>query len=213
MTKASIRFAAAIVVLLAGCASSQPTLVALPAAPAAATAEPASAQPQATILLRRVTVPGYLDGFPVVTGRSGQQLTLAANEEWAERLSDAAARVLRAALSQRLGAGSVLIEGDGRIPDADLSVEFLALEPDGQGSLALDARWSFVAAAAGRSSHSGRTQLRVPVQGSGAAAVAAATAQALGEFAATLAREAAAIAPAGRDRPPARARKPNGEVS
>jgi uncharacterized lipoprotein YmbA len=189
---------AAALALLAGCASSPPALVALPAAPSAAAVEMPGDRPGASILLRRVTVPGYLDGFPVVTGRSGQQLTVAANEEWAERLSDAAARVLRDALSQRLGAGSVLIEGDGRIPDADLSVEFLALEPDGQGGLALDARWSFVAVAAERTSRSGRTQLRVPVSGAGAAAVAAATAQALGEFADTLAREAAALAPAAR---------------
>ena len=198
MTHASIGGAAAALALLAGCASSTPTLVALPGPPPVAAAEATIAQPGATILVRKVTVPGYVDGFPVITGRSGQQLTTAANVEWAERLSDAAARVLRDGLSQRLGAGRVLIEGEGRIPDADLSVDFLALDPDGRGELALDARWSFVAAAGERNNRSGRTQLRVPLNGSGAAAVAAATSQALGQFADTLAREAAALAPAAR---------------
>jgi uncharacterized lipoprotein YmbA len=198
MTYAPFVCALAAVLLLASCASVPPTLVALPNAPEPVSSVAAAAETGATVLLRRVTVPGYLDGFPVVTGRMGQRLTIAAGEEWAERLSDASARVLRDALSHRLGAGRVLIEGDGRIPDADLSVEFLALEPGGDGRLALDARWSFVGSAGVRASHSGRTRVSVPLSGSGASAVAAATAQALGQFADTLAREAAALAPAAR---------------
>ncbi len=198
MTYTPFGRALAAVFLLASCASSPPALVALPAAPEAVSAVKAAAGSGASVLLRRVTVPGYLDGFPVVTGRTGQRLTVAANEEWAERLSEAAARVLRDALSQRLGAGRVLIEGDGRIPDADLTIEFLALEPSGNGRLALDARWSFVGSSAERASQSGRTQLSVPMTGGGASAGAAATAQALGQFADTLAREAATLAPGAR---------------
>ena len=106
-----------------------------------------------------MSVPGHLDGFPVVTGRRGETLIVSADAEWAERLTDAAARVLRDALSQRLGPGRVLIEGDGRIPDADLTIEFVALDPL-DGHLVLDARWSFVAAAGERSNHSGRTTRR-----------------------------------------------------
>ena len=59
--------------VLAACASAPPTLIALPAPPAA----PAAAADSAaglTILLRHVSVPGYLDGFPVVTGRRGETL-------------------------------------------------------------------------------------------------------------------------------------------
>jgi uncharacterized lipoprotein YmbA len=183
--------------MLSACASSPPTLIALPAAPDA----PNSAvrgNTGTTVLLRRVTVPGYLDGFPVVTGRSGQRLIVASDVEWGERLSDAAARVLRDALSQRLGASRVLIDGDGRVPDADLSVEFLALEPNGNGRLALDARWSFVASAGARPSHAGRTQLDVPLGAQDPSAVAAATALALGQLADALAREAGSLAPAPR---------------
>jgi uncharacterized lipoprotein YmbA len=184
---------------LAACASAPPALIVLPAAPSAApSASPDAAGP--TILLRRVSVPGHLDGFPVVTGRRGETLIVSAGAEWAERLTDAAARVLRDALSQRLGPGRVLIEGDGRIPDADLTIEFVALDPM-DGHLALDARWSFVAAAGERSNHSGRTTLDVPLASAQAPAVAASTAQALGELAATLAREAATLYPRAKPSP------------
>lgn len=180
----------AVVLLLSACASTPPALIALPAAP-----QPGAtprAEPGPTILLRRVTVPGYLDGFAVVTGRQGETLVVAPGQEWAERLSDGAARVLRDALSRRLGAQRVLIEGDGRIPDADLTVELLALDPRAD-KLMLDSRWSFVASRQKRVHHSGRTQLDVPLNGADAAAVAAATARALGELADVLAREASAL--------------------
>ena len=62
--------------------------------------------------------------------------------EWSERLSDAVERVLRGALSQRLGPSRVLIPGDGRIPDAELTVEFLELDAQ-HGVLSLDAKWTY----------------------------------------------------------------------
>jgi hypothetical protein len=52
------------------------------------------------------------------------------------------ARVLRDALSQRLHASRVLVAGERRIPDIDLTVEFLALDPQGT-ALQFDARWLF----------------------------------------------------------------------
>ena len=182
--------------MLAACASAPPALIVLPPAPQPAASGTQDAAVAPTNLLRHVSVPGHLDGFPVVTGRRGETLLVAPDAEWAERLSDAAARVLRDALSQRLGAERMLIAGDGRIPDADLTIEFLALDPV-DGRLALDARWSFVAATGERSGHSGRTALDVPLASAQAPAVAAATAQALGEFAAILAREVATLYPRG----------------
>ena len=109
--------------------------------------------------------------------------------EWAERFSDAAARVLRDALSQRLGASRVLIAGDGRIPDADLTVEFLALDPQ-QGALRFDAKWSFSCTGRDRASHGGRTSFEIPLEAATAPAVAAATADALGRLADVLATQA-----------------------
>lgn len=189
MTALRIACAVTLAAMLFACASAPPVLVALPPAPHGAALDAVDAP---AILLRQVSVPGYLDGFPVVTQRSAERIVVDPGTEWAERLSDGAARVLRAALSQRLGPEGVLIEGDGRLPDADLTIEFLALDPRAD-RLVLDARWSFVAVGA-RSSHSGRTRLEVPLAGHEPSAVAAATAVALGGLADVLAREAAQLA-------------------
>ncbi len=135
---------AGIALVLAACASSPPTLLALPSAhPSTATSgEHQASDAAATVRLRRVHVPDYLDGLPVVTGRDGDVLVVADRTEWAERPSQGVSRVLRDALAQRLGSSRVLIAGDGRRADADLSVELLALDP-ARGALTLDARWSF----------------------------------------------------------------------
>ena len=180
---------------IAGCASSPPTLVTLPPAPHATATENTVERSGPTVLLRRVIVPGYLDAFPVLIGRRGNALIVSDGTEWAERLSDGAARVLRDALSQRLGPSRVLIEGDGRIPDADLTIELAALDPQTDGQLQLDARWTFLGTAGDRASRTGRTQLQVPLENQTASGVAAATAQALGRLADTLAIEAERVKP------------------
>ena len=175
---------------IAACAHAPVTLVALPSAPRAAADQDGGQGPGTTILLRPVVIPGYLESYPVVVGRDGNTLIVAKDTEWAEPFSDAVGRVLRDALSQRLGAAGVLIAGDGRIPDADLSVEFLALDPQ-QGKLRLDARWSFSCTARDRPSQGGRTFLEVPLEAATPPAVAAGTADALGRLADTLANQAA----------------------
>jgi uncharacterized lipoprotein YmbA len=172
-----------------GCATSRPTLVTLSAPVDPAPGPRSDVGPGTSVLLRRVVMPGYLDGYPVVIGRRGNTLLVSADTEWAERFSDAVARVLRDALSQQLGASHVLIAGDGRIPDADLGVEFLALDPQ-QGVLRLDAKWSFSCTAADRRGSADRTVLEVPLQGSDPGAVATATSAALGRLAAVLAARA-----------------------
>ena len=182
MAYASRAAAALVVLAIAGCASVPVTLVALPPAPVPDMRDPG---PGATVLLRDVALPGYLDNFPVVVGRKGSALIVSQNTEWAERPSAGVARVLRDALSQRLGATRVLIAGDGRVPDADLTVEFLALDPQ-EAALHLDARWFFLCTAAG-GSRGGRSQLRVPLASATPAAVAEATTEALVRLADVLA--------------------------
>jgi len=171
--------------VLAACASSPPTLVALPAA----TAPVAHPVPDAavTVRLRQVHVPDYLDGFAVVIGRDSQVLVVADRTEWAERPSQGVSRVLRDALSQRLGASRVLIAGDTRRADAVLSIELLALDPAGN-ALTLDAGWSFVCRASGQS-HGGRTAVRVEMSAATPQGVAAATSVALSRFADALVAE------------------------
>jgi uncharacterized lipoprotein YmbA len=117
-------------VATSGCAASGATLAALPTAPDAK-AIPAARRGTtgSSILLRPVVVPRYLDSYPVVIGRTKNTLIVSSDTGCAEPFPDAVARVLRDALSQQLGTSRVLIAGDGRIPDAYLIVEFLALDP------------------------------------------------------------------------------------
>jgi uncharacterized lipoprotein YmbA len=174
-----------IALALAGCASSPPTLVALPSATAPA-AGPAS-DAATTVRLRRVHVPDYLDGLPVVTGRDRHVLVVADRTEWAERPAEGVSRVLRDALAQRLGSSRVLIAGDGRRADADLSVELIALDP-ARDAMTLDARWSFACRTPAQN-HAGRTVVRVDVSATTPQAVAAATSEAVSRLADTLAAD------------------------
>ena len=130
---------------------------------------------------RHVRLPDYLDGFPVVVGRDGQALVVAERTEWAERPSDGVRRVLPDALAQRLGSSRVLIAGDGRRADAEITVEVMALDPR-RGGVYLDARWS-IACHAGRPGRADRTDVRVETAAATAQAVATATSEALSRLA------------------------------
>ena len=186
--KSAIRAAAVLIVLTVGaCASAPVALVALPHVPAPQGSTPSAGASGtgATVLVREVSVPAYLDGFPVVIGRKGSSLVVSRDTEWAERPSSGATRVLRDALSERLGPSRVLIAGDRRIPDADLTVEFLALDPQAD-TLQLDARWSF-SCTVGRGGRAGRTQLQVPLAGATPEAAADAMSNAVARLADVLA--------------------------
>jgi len=168
--------------ILGACASAPVELVALPPAPAA---QASTTRTGETVLVREVSLPSYLDGFPVVIARAGSVLVVSRNTEWAERPSIGVTRVLRDALSERFGTSRVLIAGDGRIPDADLSVEFLALDPH-PDSLHLDARWSFTCTG-GRGGAAGRTYLVVSMERATPEAAADAMSHALAALADVLA--------------------------
>ncbi len=187
--------AAAIVAFLLGaCASQPPILIALPA-PASGLAGSATTQATGpTVLVRPVMLPGYIDAFAVVLDRSASRLTVSPDAEWAERPSVAVSRVLRDALSNRLGPSRVLVRGDRRFPDAELLVEFMKLDPSDH-ALQLDARWTFVCSSRASQPRAGRSELRVPLQSATPNAVATATSEALGQFADVLAANAEACRP------------------
>ena len=176
----------ALAILLAACASRPVALIALP--PAGDALERESARATATTVgLRPVRLPGYLDNYPVVMRRDNGNVVVSKDSEWSERLSDAVERVLRGALSQRLGPSRVLIPGDGRFPDADLTVEFLILDPQ-DGVVSLDAKWTY--SCRNHTSQSDRTTLQVPLTDATASGVASATTAALSQFADQLAASA-----------------------
>jgi uncharacterized lipoprotein YmbA len=185
ITSPMLRIAAGVAAMaLAGCASSPVTLVALP--PPAESAPIAAPDTPGTVLLREVTLPQYLDSFPVLVGRRSNVLLMSDNTEWAERLPVAATRVLRDALSQRLGPSRILLAGERRPADAELAIEFMALDP-GESGLNLDARWQLSCRAAGRSYRGGRIRLQAALESARPAAVASATTDALARLAAALA--------------------------
>ena len=192
----SFTHAAAVLTMLVlgACASAPVELVALPSAPAAQASPTSKGE---TLLVREVSLPAYLDGFPVVIARTGSTLVVSRNTEWAERPSIGVTRVLRDALSQRLGPSQVLIAGDGRIPDADLTVEFLALDPQ-PGTLHLDARWSFFCTSR-RGGAAGRTYLVVSMERATPEAAADAMSHALAALADVLAATPTECRPFGDD--------------
>jgi uncharacterized lipoprotein YmbA len=185
---ATHRFTAALLgLLLTACASDPPRLVALPA-PETATAPGPDRNAGATLLVRKVTLPKYLDSFAVVVDRNANTLVVSGDAEWAEGLRDAVTRSLRDELSLRLGASRVLVRGERRIADAELVIEFSRLDPS-DGTLQLDASWSFVCNSRVLPAHASRTRLQVPLEATTPSAVASSTVNALHDFAAVLASE------------------------
>jgi len=175
----------ALAILLAACASRPVALIALPPAAHALAHEPSTST--TTVALRPVMLPGYLDNYPVVMRRNDGNVVVSKDAEWSERLSDAVERVLRGALSERLGPDRVFIPRDGRVADAELTVEFLTLDPH-PDVVSLDAKWTY--SCRNRASRSDRTTLQVPLTDATAPGVAAATTAALSQFADRLASRA-----------------------
>ena len=102
-------------------------------------------------------------------------------------MRDAVTRTVRERY-RAIGSSRVLLRGEHRVADAELTIEFLRLDPS-DGVLELDARWSFVCSARGLPVRAGRTQLRTPLEAGTTSAVAAATANALAQFADVLASQ------------------------
>jgi uncharacterized lipoprotein YmbA len=177
----------ALAILLAACASRPVALITLPPT-GDALAPTADSASTTTVALRPVKLPGYLDNYPVVVRRDNANVVVSKDIEWSERLSDAVERVLRGALSQHLGPSRVLIPGDGRVADSELTVEFLQLDPQ-DGVVSLDAKWTH--SCRNHASRSDRTRLQVPLTDSTAPGVASATTAALSQFADRLAARAA----------------------
>lgn len=88
----------------------------------------------AAISLGRVTVPEYLDGYDIVSRISPHELQRAADSRWAERLPDAAARVLR----NGLAANGVQVADDAMNV---VLVDIAAFEANADGVVMLSAAW------------------------------------------------------------------------
>lgn len=127
--------------LLAACSSTPPprlfTLAPRPATPSRPFA--------ATIAVRRVQLPKYLERLQIVSYRDPYELQYSEFVIWGENLSDMTTRVLAANLSERLPHSQVYLSA-GSFADAtaDITLETSIdkFDPDPAGVVVLSAQWA-----------------------------------------------------------------------
>jgi uncharacterized protein len=129
-----------IAALLGACGTSPPSRRFLLAPRPAATVLPFNGR----IMIAAVGVAKYLDQPQIVRHSSGVELALAEFELWGEGMTDMVARVLAEDLAVGLAGGEVFVgDGAATVP-ADASVELYVdrFDPDPDGTLVLNARWT-----------------------------------------------------------------------
>ena len=94
------------------------------------------------IVVRQVTVAGYLDRTPIVRSSEGYRLDVLANDWWGEPLSALLTRVLVEELGQRLPQSTVLSDASAvsAKPDVTVEVGFQRLDRDSAGAMLLQAQ-------------------------------------------------------------------------
>jgi uncharacterized lipoprotein YmbA len=182
----------AILALLDGCSSPDPTYYALQMTPG--TQLPG---PPATVEVRRPGLAGYLDRSDIVLKSESYKLSLNSQKQWAEPLGDMIGRVLTQDLSQRLPGKSVYTQSGAITADADMRVEvdIQAFDADGSGDVVLTAQ---VAIEGGITHHPLSTRhiaLRAPLNGAGEAAQVATMSGLLGSLADQVATEISSASP------------------
>jgi len=109
-------------------------------------AEPAGAGQGAAIVLRPVTMPGYLDRIQIVTRRGRDEIELGEFDLWSDPLKDGATRVLGENLAALLREHrvSVLPSRGAQPVKYTVAVDVARFEGVGGGDVALEARWRIV---------------------------------------------------------------------
>lgn len=128
--------ALALALMLAACASADPTYYTLQPAPGTP-----HAGPHLSIEIRRPGLAGYLDRSDVVLKSADYRLNVNSQIRWAEPLGDMIGRILAQDLSQRLPDSSVFTESGSISADPSLRVEvdILDFDTDGAGNVVLNA--------------------------------------------------------------------------
>ena len=131
--------AAALLLVLTGCASPDPVLFTLAAEPGQAIHSPAGA-----IELRRIGLARYLDRSGIVRAVTPYRLTVTDEQRWAEPLSRMLERVLAENLSSRLPDKVVYTETSGidQTSPVILAVDVQGLDLDVSGEVVLAAQAS-----------------------------------------------------------------------
>jgi uncharacterized lipoprotein YmbA len=117
-----------------------------------ATGDPSSAQPApptrapvTSVVVARVTLPGYLDRAELVTRRDEHQLSMRRDERWAETLVDAVPRVFTADLAAALRPAGVTVRSGAvvvAVADVIVAVEITRFERNTNGAVELRATWT-----------------------------------------------------------------------
>jgi uncharacterized lipoprotein YmbA len=173
----------AAVVVLAGCADSQPTrfytLAPLTTAPGGT---PLPTMPELSLGVGPVALPPYLDRSQLVTRAGSNRVVLADFDSWAEPLDGLFARVLAENLGLLLGTDDVLLLPQRRLEGLDYQVEVdvTRFDVDTSGEAVLDARWSLLDRTGDKLLRSGRSTITEPGQAGDHTGAAIALSRALG---------------------------------
>ncbi len=133
--------------LAAGCASHEPLTsyyVLTPDAAPGAKSGTQAAIHGARIFIRRVDLPGYLQGTRLATRQADNQVVYASTAQWAEPLSQGIADAAASALNRTTRVTVVGVVGGGMPParDYDLKIDVERFEGDDKGEVVLQATWS-----------------------------------------------------------------------
>jgi uncharacterized lipoprotein YmbA len=114
---------------LSGCAGTPTTYYRLEAAPGTRLNIAAG-----TVVVRSVTIPGYLDQNNIMKPGAAFEVNSFANAEWAEPLADLLQAVMVQDLAQRLPASTVIKDGTIGAPariNVEINVQRFDFDPDG----------------------------------------------------------------------------------
>jgi uncharacterized lipoprotein YmbA len=162
--------------LLASCASSNPTLYTLEVPPG-----PVRRGGPKVIELRGIGLARYLERSQIVRSSENFRLEVIPNDWWGEPLDTMIGRVLVRALTQRLP-GSTIYSENGAIstePGATLQVNLQRMDQDASGAVRLIAQFAVVR----RTSDTRGVTLQVPAHGATTPDLVAAMSEAVGQLA------------------------------
>ena len=103
---------------------------------------PAARARTATVALRGVELPSYLDTDLVVTRAGDNEIRYSKDERWGEPLAAAVPRILAADLEARLAGEGIELRPAGSSADTWVDVTIQRFEADGGGRTELRARWT-----------------------------------------------------------------------
>jgi uncharacterized lipoprotein YmbA len=175
-----ILISCAIIILIAGCASSPPTrFYTLSSISAPAT----TPQVNYSVSVGPVSVPAVVDRPQIVVRTGPNKVFIDEFEHWASPLKEDIARIIVENLVSMLGTSQITLFPQSTATGASYRVMIDVLRFDSEPGKAatLDALWTVSSAKDGRS-HRGHTTLAEPTQGGDYAALVAAHSRALGQL-------------------------------